>query len=54
MAVTQELIFCTKCKQKTSSVDMENTTVKNGRPATRARCADCNTKKMLLGKHVAV
>ena len=53
MPGTAVLIYCTKCKQKTESKDTANTTTKNGRPATTGKCAVCDSKKYLLGKHVA-
>ena len=52
MPDTAVLIFCTKCKQKTESKDVQNTETKNGRPGTSARCTVCNTKKFLIGKHL--
>ena len=42
-------IYCVKCKAKTASRDIEAITMKNGRPATRAVCADCGTKKFRIG-----
>ena len=38
-------IYCLKCKAKTGSTDVQAVTLKNGRPATRATCVDCGTKK---------
>ena len=46
---TSVQIFCVKCKAKTDSTDVEAVTMKNGRPATQARCAVCNTKKFRIG-----
>ena len=42
-------IYCVKCKAKTDSRDIEAVTMKNGRPAARATCADCGTKKFRIG-----
>ena len=50
MTTTQaNLIYCVKCKSKTRSRDTEKVTMKNGRPATRAICVDCGTKKFRIG-----
>lgn len=43
------LIYCVKCKAKTASRDLEPTTTKNGRPAMRAICVDCGTRKFRIG-----
>ncbi len=43
------LIFCVKCRSKTDSRDVQGVTMKNGRPATQAICADCGTKKFRIG-----
>ena len=42
-------IFCFKCKAKTGSKNIEAVTMKNGRPATRAVCTECSTKKFRIG-----
>ena len=42
-------IFCVKCKAKTASRDIEAVTMKNGRPAARAICVECGTKKFRIG-----
>ena len=42
-------IYCVKCKVKTASRDTEAVTMKNGRPATRAICVECGTKKFHIG-----
>ena len=41
--------FCLKCKAMTGSTDVQAVTLKNGRPATRATCVDCGTKKFRIG-----
>ena len=43
-------IYCVKCKAKTDNTDVEAVTMKNGRPATRATCVDCGTKKFRIGR----
>ena len=53
MTTIKELVYCVKCRQKTESVDAENITMKNGRPATTSKCAVCNTKKFRIGSHTA-
>ena len=53
MSETQVLVYCFKCKNKTDSKDMENITMKNGRPATTAKCVVCDTKKFRIGAHLA-
>ena len=42
-------IYCVKCKAKTASKDIEAVTMKNGRPATRAVCVECSTRKFRIG-----
>ena len=42
-------MFCLKCRAKTGSKDVEAVTMKNGRPATRATCAVCGTRKYRIG-----
>ena len=42
-------IYCVKCKAKTGSKHIEAVTMKNGRPATRAVCTECGTKKFRIG-----
>ena len=42
-------IYCVKCKARTGSRDIEAVTMKNGRPATRAICVECGTKKFRIG-----
>ena len=42
-------IYCLKCRAKTPSRDVERVTMKNGRPALRAVCADCGTGKYRIG-----
>ncbi len=51
--VTMEAIYCVKCKSKTGSVELENITMKNGKPATACKCSACGTKKFRIGAHLA-
>ena len=46
---TKTAIFCVKCKAKTESKDVESVIMKNGRPAAKAICVDCGTKKFRIG-----
>ena len=42
-------IYCVKCRKMTESRNVVQVTMKNGRPAKRAHCQDCGTKKFRLG-----
>ncbi len=42
-------IYCVKCKKKTDNATTEAVTMKNGRPAMKATCADCGTGKYRIG-----
>ena len=42
-------IFCVKCKERTDTEEVEQTEMKNGRPATRGKCAVCGTGKYRIG-----
>ena len=42
-------IYCVKCKTKTNNSAVEPVVMKNGRPATKATCADCGTGKYRIG-----
>ena len=42
-------IYCLKCRAKTGSRDVEQVTMKNGRPALRAVCSVCGTGKYRIG-----
>ena len=42
-------IYCFKCRTKTGSRDVEQVTMKNGRPALRAVCSVCGTGKYRIG-----
>ena len=49
-AESKDQIYCVKCKAKTDNTDVEAVTMQNGRPATRATCVDCGTKKFRIGR----
>ena len=42
--------YCVKCRTKTTDVDGEETTTKNGRQGVKSKCADCGTKKFRFAK----
>ncbi len=42
-------IYCLKCRAKTGSQDVEQVTIKNGRPALRDVCTACGTGKYRIG-----
>ena len=42
-------IYCLECRAKTGSEDVEQVTMKNGRPALRAVCSVCGTSKYSIG-----
>ena len=42
--------YCVKCRTKTSDVDEQETTTKNGRRGVKSKCADCGTKKFRFAK----
>ena len=42
-------IYCVKCKAKTDNSELESVMMKNGRPAMKAVCVDCGTKKFRIG-----
>ena len=42
-------IYCVKCKAKTDNATAEAVTMKNGRPAMKATCADCGAGKFRIG-----
>ena len=47
--ITVPDIYRLKCKAKTANLDVQRFTMKNGRPATRARCTVCGSGKYLIG-----
>ena len=42
-------IYCVKCKVKTATRDLVETTMKNGRAAVKGVCCDCGTRKFRIG-----
>ena len=42
-------IYCLKCRAKTGSRDVEQVTLKNGRPALVAVCSVCGMGKYRIG-----
>ena len=42
-------IYCMKCKAKTETTNVEQVTLKNGRPAATGLCAVCGRKKFRMG-----
>jgi len=41
--------YCVKCRQKRTMKDVEQVTLKNGRPASRGACEVCNTRMFKIG-----
>ncbi len=41
--------YCVKCKAKRVMKDPEETTLKNGRPAVKGTCPECNTGMFKIG-----
>ena len=41
--------YCVKCKTKREMKDPEQTTMKNGRPATKGKCPVCGTGIYKIG-----
>ena len=48
-AASGVLAYCVRCKAKRSMSDPEETTMKNGRPATRGTCSVCGTGMFRIG-----
>ncbi|MDP7627196.1 MAG: DUF5679 domain-containing protein [Chloroflexota bacterium] len=42
--------YCVKCRAKREIQNAEQTTLKNGRPATRGKCPTCGTNVFRIGK----
>jgi hypothetical protein len=42
--------YCVKCRAKKEIKDAQQVTMKNGRPATKGVCPDCNTAIFKIGK----
>jgi len=43
-------MYCVKCRQKREVTDVEQITMKNGKPATKGTCPVCGTKVFKIGK----
>ena len=44
-------IYCVKCKNKTDTDNIENSTTKNNRQAVRGKCKICGTQKYMFVKN---
>jgi hypothetical protein len=42
-AESGEMAYCVKCRKKTSMVETQKVTMKNGRPAVKGKCSVCGT-----------
>ncbi len=42
--------YCLKCRAHTDIHDAEQVTLKNGRPATRGKCAVCTATVFRIGR----
>jgi len=42
--------YCVKCRAKREMKDVEEVTLKNGKPATKGICTTCGTKMFKIGK----
>ena len=49
MALERSL-YCIACGRPTETVDVRAVTTRNGRPATRGRCAICGRAKFQFGR----
>ena len=43
-------VYCLKCRAHREIKDVESVTLKNGRPATRGKCAECGRTVFRIGK----
>ncbi|HEY0073017.1 MAG TPA: DUF5679 domain-containing protein [Abditibacteriaceae bacterium] len=41
--------YCVKCKAKKEMKDVEQVTMKNGKPAQQGKCETCGTKIFKIG-----
>ncbi len=41
--------YCVKCRKKQTMKNVEQVTLKNGRPASRGMCTVCNTRMFKIG-----
>ena len=42
-------IYCLKCRTRTRTTNLEQVTLKNGRPAATGLCVVCGKKKFRMG-----
>ena len=49
MADEPKKMYCVKCRAKRDGKDHEKVTMKNGKPATRAKCEVCGTTMFRIG-----
>lgn len=42
--------YCLRCRDHRDVVDAEQVTLKNGRPATKGKCAICSVSVFRIGK----
>ncbi len=42
-------MYCVKCRQKRDANDVQQVTMKNGKPATQGVCSVCGTKMYKIG-----
>lgn len=42
-------MYCVKCRGKKEVANPERVTLKNGKPAMRAKCPDCQTAMFKIG-----
>lgn len=45
-------IYCVKCRAKRDANNAQNVTMKNGKPAVKATCANCGTGMYKIGASV--
>jgi len=43
-------MYCVKCREKRDADDIEHVTMKNGKPAMKAKCSVCETTMFRIGK----
>lgn len=46
--------YCMKCKEKRAMKNVEEVTMKNGKPAKKGECSTCGTKMFKIGKGPSV
>lgn len=42
-------MYCVKCRAKKDANDVQNVTMKNGKPAVSGTCSTCGTKMFKIG-----